>query len=373
MIEKKLDFELIRKFKHGSREKSIVIVKNFQSLRYIERNFNVVAYFPFINALGIECDYSDAIALSRLPYVEYMTRQAKVSALDDLMDEFGETGEKALTRVDLLSASMALSIETSLTGKGSTLCVLDTGVSPHLDLCLPKSRIKEFHDIDGGLDYAYDDNGHGTFVAGVALGNGLVSGKKVKGVATEAELVAVKVISHSGECGAFKILEGMQWVVNNAKRLNIKTVCMSFGSDPLEHSDPLKLGAETLVRNGITVVCASGNSGSNNLKSPGISPYVITVGAVDNAYTEAKFSSRGEYYGVKKPDIYARGVSVKGLATNASYIQMSGTSVSAPYIAGAVCLLHQAHKGLTPSDAKHMILASAEMHNDLPVLDISIT
>ncbi|MDD4840118.1 MAG: S8 family serine peptidase [Clostridia bacterium] len=373
MIEKKLDFELIRRFRHGSRQKSVVIVKNFSSLRYIERNFKVVAYFPFINALGIECDFRGASALSQLPYVEYVTRQAKVSTLDNLMDEFGTTGEKALSRVDLLSATNALSIETSLTGKGSTLCVLDTGVSPHLDLCLPKSRIKEFCDLDGGLEYAYDDNGHGTFVAGVAMGNGVVSGRKVKGVAPDAELVAVKVISHTGECGAFKILEGMQWVVNNAKRLNIKTVCMSFGADPLDTSDPLKIGAETLVKNGITVVCAAGNSGNGNLKSPGISPQVITVGAVDSTLSEARFSSKGVYFGVKKPDIYARGVAVKGLATNASYIQMSGTSVSAPYIAGAVCLLHERYKGLTPSDAKRIILASAETHNNLPVLDIGIT
>lgn len=370
MVEQKLDFDLIRKFKHGSREKSVVIVKNFSSLHYIERNFKVVARFPFINALGVECDYKDAKALSRLPCVEYVTRQTRVTALDDLHDEFGATGIEALSRVEILSAIDVLKIQTHLSGKGTTLCVLDTGVSPHLDLCLPMNRIKEFRDLDSGRDFAYDDNGHGTFISGVALGNGMVSGKKIRGVAPNAELVSVKVISHTGECGAFKILDGMQWVLDNAKRLDIKTVCMSFGSEPLLHNDPLKLGAEALVKNGITVVCAAGNSGTGKLKSPGISPYVITVGAVNNEFSEAKFSSKGEYYGIRKPEVYAKGVAIKGLATNASYIQMSGTSVSAPYIAGAVCLLQEHYKGLTPFDAKRMILASTEMHGDLPILDI---
>jgi serine protease AprX len=367
----KLDFGLARRFRHGFREKACVIVKNLSAASYIERNYKVLQRFPFIDALTVECDYKSAAELTRLPYVEYVTRQARVTTFDNLFDEFGATGEEALSRVKFDSFVRLLATGTNLTGKGAVLCVLDTGVSPHLDLCLPKSRIKKFCDLDLGKNYCYDDNGHGTFVAGVALGNGTVSGRKIRGVAPNAELVAVKVISHTGECGAFKILEGMQWVMDNAKKLNIKTVCMSFGSEPLETGDPLKLGAETLVKNGITVVCAAGNSGNGNLKSPGISPYVITVGAVDGQFAEARFSSKGEYYGIKKPDVYARGVSVKGLAVKSSYIQMSGTSVSAPYIAGAVCLLHEKYPGLSPADTKSMIIATAERHNGLPVLDLS--
>lgn len=367
MLEKKLDFDLVRRFRHGFREKAIVIVKNFGALNYIERNFKVLAHFPFINALGIECDFKAAADLTRLDFVDYVVKQAKVTTLDNILDELGLTAEQALER--LYENIEILTSKTDLTGKGATLCVLDTGVSPHLDLCLPKSRIKFFKDLDQNKNAIYDDNGHGTFVAGVALGNGTVSGRKIRGIAPNAELVAVKVISQTGECGAFKILEGMQWVLDNAKKYNIKTVCMSFGSEPLSRSDPLKLGAETLVHNGITVVCAAGNSGRGSLKSPGISPLVITVGAVDNENFEARFSSNGEYYGVKKPDIYAKGVQVKGLATNASYIQMSGTSVSAPYIAGAVCLLHEKYPNLSPSEAKKMLLASADKRNGLPILN----
>ena len=92
----------------------------------------------------------------------------------------------------------------------SLRCVLDTGVAPHLDISVPRDRIKEFHDFVGEGEHPYDDNGHGTFVAGVAAGGGVLSAGRVRGVAPEAEIVALKVIGASGETGAFTILEGMQ-------------------------------------------------------------------------------------------------------------------------------------------------------------------
>ena len=107
----------------------------------------------------------------------------------------------------------------------------------------------------------------------------MLSGGKLRGVAPAADIVGVKVIEASGEAGTFKILEGMQWLFDNCARLNVRVACMSFGADPVDSADPLKMGAEMLVRRGITVVCAAGNSGIGGLKSPGISSEVITVGA----------------------------------------------------------------------------------------------
>ena len=123
----------------------------------------------------------------------------------------------------------------------------------------------------------------------------------------------------------------MQWLFDNCARLGVKVACMSFGADPLVSADPLKAGAEMLSRRGITVVCASGNSGAGSLKSPGVSPEVITVGAVD------------------------------------TYALMTGTSVSAPYVAGACCLLHERYKALTPREAKRMIVASSVVRDGVRV------
>ncbi|MDE6060776.1 MAG: S8 family serine peptidase, partial [Clostridia bacterium] len=260
-----------------------------------------------------------------------------------------------------LNDSMTLELATDLDGKGVTMCVMDTGVSLHSDLSIPRERIVHFVDMIGGETQPYDDNGHGTFVAGVACGNGTLSGGRIMGVAPRANVVGLKVIGESGESGTFKILDGMQWLFDNFRQYGIRVVCMSFGAEPQSYADPLKLGAEMLARSGLIVVAASGNSGENSLKSPAISSEVIAVGAVDSADKVARFTSRGTYQGVERPDVFADGVDVKGLNAGGTYSTMSGTSASAPYVAGACCLLCQKYRNLTPRQAKNAILNSSAL------------
>lgn len=90
----------------------------------------------------------------------------------------------------------------------------------------------------------------------------------------------MKVIGADGEGSAFDVLDGMQWIVDNKDEIGVKVCCMSFGATPTDNSDPLRRGAEVLVREGITVVVASGNEGINALKTPAISPLVLSVGAI---------------------------------------------------------------------------------------------
>lgn len=258
----------------------------------------------------------------------------------------------------------------SLDGSGVTLCVMDTGVSPHLDLSVPRERIVHFVDMINESAEPYDDNGHGTFVAGVAAGNGNASARKTAGVAPKANIVGVKVIDDSGESGTFKILDGMQWLFDNFRRYDVRVVCMSFGAEPLEYADPLKIGVEMLARSGLIVVCASGNSGAGSLKSPAISTEVISVGAVDKNLNVASFSSRGYYGGAYRPDVYSQGVDVAGIQVGGTYGKMSGTSVSAPYVAGACCLLCQKYRKLTPYQAKIGVLNRAILKNDIRILQL---
>lgn len=331
---------------------ALVRVRNPLQLGLLEHNFDVIKSYPFIRSVGIKCGLNEAIRLERMQEVEYVSAQSTVFALSDLNEYINE---KAYSNGMFLQYPVA-KFSKELTGEGVTLCVMDTGINPHCDLSVPKNRIVHFEDMVGGEDMPYDDNGHGTFVAGVACGDGLTSAREVVGVAPKANVLGIKVIGDKGESGTFKILDGMQWLFDNFRQYGVKVVCMSFGAEPLSYADPLKIGVEMLSRSGLIVVAAAGNSGENSLKSPAISNEIIAVGAVDKEDRIAEFSSRGVYQGAKRPDVYADGIKVKGIKAGGSYTYMSGTSVAAPYVAGACCLLCEKYKNITPYQAKQAVL-----------------
>lgn len=331
---------------------ALVRVRNPLQLGLLEHNFDVIKSYPFIRSVGIKCGLNEAIRLERMQEVEYVSAQSTVFALSDLNENINE---KVYSN-GMFSQYPVAKFSKELTGEGVTLCVMDTGINPHCDLSVPKNRIVHFEDMVGGEDMPYDDNGHGTFVAGVACGDGLTSAREVVGVAPKANVLGIKVIGDNGESGTFKILDGMQWLFDNFRQYGVKVVCMSFGAEPLSYADPLKIGVEMLSRSGLIVVAAAGNSGENSLKSPAISNEIIAVGAVDKEDRIAEFSSRGVYQGAKRPDVYADGIKVKGIKAGGSYTYMSGTSVAAPYVAGACCLLCEKYKNITPYQAKQAVL-----------------
>lgn len=331
---------------------ALVRVRNPLQLGLLEHNFDVIKSYPFIRSVGIKCGLNEAIRLERMQEVEYVSAQSTVFALSDSNENINE---KAYSN-GMFSQYPVAKFSKELTGEGVTLCVMDTGINPHCDLSVPKNRIVHFEDMVGGEDMPYDDNGHGTFVAGVACGDGFTSAREVVGVAPKANVLGIKVIGDKGESGTFKILDGMQWLFDNFRQYGVKVVCMSFGAEPLSYADPLKIGVEMLSRSGLIVVAAAGNSGENSLKSPAISNEIIAVGAVDKEDRIAEFSSRGVYQGAKRPDVYADGIKVKGIKAGGSYTYMSGTSVAAPYVAGACCLLCEKYKNITPYQAKQAVL-----------------
>jgi len=312
--------------------------------------------YPFIRAFGIIVVKNKIDTLAQNENIQYITASTKVFAQINIA--------KKVTHIEKLNKQGFL-------GKGVTIAIIDTGILPHLDFVTPNNRIRDF--TKNKLK-PYDDNGHGTFVAGIAAGSGLISNLKYSGVAPKTNIISLKTLDSNGETTAFGVLEAMQWVFDNSTKYNIKVVCMSFGSNPLSGRDPLSIGAEALWHKGITVVAAAGNSGPDNksIKSPGISSRIITVGALDDHRNEkgiykstdfdvADFSSRGPAFRFLKPDLLAPGVNLTSTSNKKKefYTQLSGTSVATPIIAGLSCLMVEKYPQITPDQIKGLLIKNA--------------
>lgn len=337
----------------------VIYVQNMNSaIQDINKtNIKITQTFPFIKAIAINGEKKEISKIISNSNVIFMSAQTQVFAMMNIAREI-------------------LNVNNSNMGKDVTMAYIDTGISSHMDFVVPRNRIIKFIDLINNQTTPYDDNGHGTFVSGVGSGNGLLSNKKYAGICGESNIISIKALNQDGEANASKILEAMQWVYDNHKKFNIKVVCMSFGSEPLGENDPIMKGANTLWDSGITVVAAAGNSGPSyhTIKSPGVSPKIITVGGFDdnrinekeinsNFFEIAKFSSCGPSFNVFKPDLVAPAVEIISCGIEKPYIALSGTSVATPMIAGICALYLSSNKNLTPNMLKRKILSTCKPIN----------
>lgn len=269
-----------------------------------------------------------------------------------------------------------------LKGKGVGIAILDSGVYPHPDLTQPKNRITRFKDFISYRSQPYDDNGHGTHCAGDAAGNGTKSGGKYRGPAPEANIIGVKVLDRRGSGAVSTLLAGIDWCIKNKDKYGIKIISMSLGapSSSSYQNDPLCRAVKKAWKAGLVVCAAAGNDGplTKTINSPGCTPDIITVGALDDKNTVplkddsiAYFSSRGPTIdGLTKPDMVAPGANIISLrAPNSTldskksrvdkwYITMSGTSMATPVCAGVAALVLQKTPSLSPGAVKNILMST---------------
>jgi len=338
--------------------------------QYLESLGAKIKYeLPLINAYAVVLPPEKLEALGRCKPIKYICDDMEISSLLEIATQV--IGSRDANRK-------------GYNGKGVGVAVLDTGVYPHPDLTKPKNRIVAFKDFVNSKAEPYDDNGHGTFIAGAVAGNGFLSDGKHAGVAPLANIIGIKVIDSGGQGQASDIAAGMQWVFDNRKEFNIKVVSLSLGGRATGslRNDPLVAAVERLWKEGIFVAIAAGNSGPERatITTPGISPSAVTVGAIDDKRTVsilddviADFSSRGPALGrLAKPDVVAPGVNIISLNTDASYlpgdklsnlkepyVKMSGTSMSTPLVAGIAALLFGKNPNYKPDQLKELLLKNA--------------
>lgn len=242
-------------------------------------------------------------------------------------------------------------------GNGVGVAILDTGVAPHPDLAY---RIKGFRDFVGKYPYTYDDNGHGTHVAGILCGSGQLSQGKFQGIAPAIDLYVLRILDENGSGTVNDMLRAMDWLIKNHNRYNIRIVNMSIGAGvTMNPADARKIlsRVEKLWSMGLVVVTSAGNHGpqKGSVTIPGVSAYAITVGAGDDDIYVSKndgmktdYSGRGPTKdGLQKPDVLAPGSYIKSCNSNYGYsrkkipyITKSGTSMATPIVSGAVaCVL----------------------------------
>lgn len=248
-----------------------------------------------------------------------------------------------------------------LTGKGVTVAVLDTGLSVHPDF---KGRVVGWRDCIYRKPGCYDDNGHGTHVAGILSGSGRMSGGILSGIAPGCRLVIVKVLDQKGEANVESILAGLRWVENNYRKYSIRIVNLSAGAgNHLEYRKEKMLirAVERLWNLGLVVVVSAGNNGpgEGTIAIPGNSRKVITVGAVKTEKIE-KGSCSGSgptKECVVKPDVVAPGYHIISCNSQIhgkkdAYTVKSGSSMATPVVSGAAALLMEKYPGITNVEVK---------------------
>ncbi|MBQ0906664.1 S8 family serine peptidase [Micromonospora sp. U21] len=258
--------------------------------------------------------------------------------------------------------------QAGFTGQGVRVAVLDTGVDAnHPDLT---GRIAESQNFTEAPD-AGDTVGHGTHVASIIAGSGAASGGRYRGVAPDAMLLNGKVCEDAG-CPESAILAGMQWA---AVDQHADVINMSLGGRDTPAVDPLEAAVESLTaQTGALFVISAGNDGTDgSVGSPSTADAALAVGAVDRDDALADFSSRGPRVGDAglKPDLTAPGVEIVaargdgtllGEPVGEKYVSLSGTSMAAPHVTGAVALLAQQHTGWEAAQLKATLMASAKPH-----------
>ena len=283
------------------------------------------------------------------------------------------------------------------TGQGVVVAVIDTGVNyNHLDLA--------DHLWDGGDAYPnhgydfynedndpMDDNSHGTHCAGTVCGDGTAGSQT--GMAPDATLMCVKVLSSGGGGSASTTCYAMQWAVEQG--CDLFSMSLGWANSTITERTLFRNTCAAILDAGVVGAIAAGNEGDelgsfpipDNVRAPGSCPppymdpiqannigglsCTVCVGAVDVNDNAAYFTSNGpvtwtntefgDYpytagsttdFGLIRPDVCAPGVSIKSAyyGSNDGYTTMSGTSMATPCTAGCISLLLSKNINATPEE-----------------------
>lgn len=223
-------------------------------------------------------------------------------------------------------------------GSGVTVAVIDTGVSPVSDL--KGTKIVSGYDFVNDKVEAYDDNGHGTHVAGT-IAQSTNNGYGVAGIAYEATIMPLKVLSASGGGTISDIAEAIKFAADNGADV----INMSLGGSGA--SELMQEAVDYAYNKGVVVIAAAGNSGENAASYPARYPHVIGVSALDASGNKAWYSNFGAGVDLSAPGGDTREGPAGGILQNTigqelgkdSFEAFQGTSMASPHVAGVAAFI----------------------------------
>ncbi|XP_071477017.1 extracellular serine proteinase-like [Diadema antillarum] len=247
-----------------------------------------------------------------------------------------------IDRVNQRSLPLDRNIDFKGNGSGVSVYILDSGITPNNAYFGGRAVVGT--DTVGGQN-GIDCDGHGTHVAGTI-------GADSYGIARAATLYGVRVLDCSGQGTLTQLLDGLEWVRQNARKPAIVSMSLtSLGSGSVDSA------VNDVYNDGITVVAAAGNDEANAcFYSPGRNPNVLTVAATRDDDYEPAFSNYGDCV-----DLYAPGVDIISTwyTGNSATETLSGTSMACPHVTGAAAIILQEHNSYSPRQVMDKIINDA--------------
>ncbi len=267
----------------------------------------------------------------------------------------------------------------NITGAGETVCVVDSGVDyNHAALAGNYAAGYDFttcslYNTSSGQcliskepdPNPIDDQGHGTHVAGIVASVDEI----YRGVAPGAKIAAVKACNPQGICNDADVLAGIDWCVSNKDLYNISVISISLGGgqyasycDSEVDFAPYAAAINDAVSKNISFVAATGNSGAGTVAGPACVQNATRVTATTKSDTLPSYASRHAFF---TDTIAAPGSAITSLKNGGGTVTMSGTSMAAPHLSGAIALMKQYWKQAygkipTPEQVEQKILSSGK-------------
>ena len=211
-------------------------------------------------------------------------------------------------------------------GKGIKVAVIDTGVASHPSL---RGQVEHIDLIGDGSEIT---SFHGTAVASLIAGDSSL----IRGISPEASILDIRALNSDGSGDAFTVAEGIYQAVQNGAQV----INLSLGSP--SDNPALREAVLYAQRHGVVLVAAVGNEGAGQVSYPANYPGVIGVSANDANEGYLTFSNRGP-----NVDLSAPGIELTAAGVNNDTVLFTGTSASAPLVAGTVAHMLEQYPDMT--------------------------